>query len=121
MDRHQDCDEKDSTESKLNQALRDVIQDLPDVATQMQCRRRARFGAGLILAAPFCLVAAFLPWPGKQPIDQIVWIGFSCALLIIGGWQRDKASRDERKSARMLKPKQPDGVSSPGQTLRRIK
>lgn len=121
MDRHQDFDGKGSSESKLNQALRDVIQDLPDVATQMQCRRRARFGAGLILAAPFCLVTAFLPWPGKQPLDQLIWIGFSCVLLIIGAWQRDKASRDEGKAARMLKPKQSDGLPSSSQTLRRIK
>lgn len=95
-------DVAEETRSALNETLREVIQDLPDVATQLKCRRRERFGRAQILLAPFCLAVALLPWTGKIFTDQILWFGFSVLLLVAGAWQIDKASREEEKISKML-------------------
>lgn len=114
-------DISEQTSSALNQALREVIQDLPDVPTQLKCRRRERFGRALILLAPFCLAVGLLPWPGKTFIDQLLWLGFSILLLILGAWQIDKASRDEEKISKMLGRSRPGGDSTSRGRLRRVK
>lgn len=105
----------------LNAAMREVIRDLPDLPTQLRIRKRQRFGEALLLLAPFCLSVAFLPWPGKNGLDQVMWLGFAILLLLLGGWQFDKASRDEKKAAQLLGRSEPVRKTRPGKRLWRVK
>ncbi len=85
--------------------------------------RRFRFGVGLLLLAPFCLVVAGFPRPKVELIDRIMWVGFALTLLFLGGWQIDKSNKegngpDDKNSSL------PDDESTqtlPRKNLRRVK
>ena len=57
-------------------------------------QRRFRFGIGLLLLAPFCLVVAGFPWPKVELIDRLMWVGFALTLLFVGAWQIDKSNKE---------------------------
>jgi hypothetical protein len=91
-------------ESVLNDALRHVIQDLPDNVTQQRAHQRERIGRALIVMAGLCLVIASLPWPSDLNILRPIFFGVSVVALFASGWQLDKASKEEEAASR--KPEQ---------------
>ncbi len=112
----------EETVNILDKVLRSAIQDLPDVQTQLKCRRRYRFGVAAIVLAPFCLVVGLVPWPTAHEIDRYIWFAFALALLLVGAWQIDKASKDEAKARHLMDdapptPRNPEGRRA---NLRRI-
>ena len=114
-------EEGKQTEKSLDAALRAVIQDLPDVPTQLKCRKRRYFGFSLLLIAPVCLVVALLP--ANSPLDQLMGLLYMSILLICGGWHIDKAAKDEEQISRIMRGEEeiPPSSLSRKFSLRRIK
>lgn len=86
-------------------------------------QRRFRFGVGLLLLAPFCLVVAGFPWPRVELIDRLMWVGFALTLLFLGGWQIDKSNK-ESNSPDNPNDAHPGGESTstlPPINIRRVK
>jgi len=63
--------------------------------TPATIRRRRTLGFGYLVLAVFCAVVAAVPWPGKIAFDFAMWLVFAAVMLIIGGWQIDKASKED--------------------------
>ena len=62
---------------------------------QASIRRRRSLGFAYIALAIFCAVVAGVQWPGKATFDIAMWLCFAVVLLVIGGWQIDKASKED--------------------------
>lgn len=108
--------ETKQVEQTLDAALRAVIQDLPDIPTQLKCRRRRYFGVALMLTSPVCLVLAIVPAPFLTPVDHLMWFLGTNILLLLGGWQFDKAMKDEERMSRILRG---EGDVPPSSTSRK--
>jgi hypothetical protein len=66
---------------------------------QAAIRRRRTLGFAYLVLAVFCGVVAAVPWPNKGPFDFAMWLSFAAVLLVIGGWQIDKASKQDAAAA----------------------
>ena len=88
---------RDEVAELLDKALLEAVSDLPDLPTQLKVRRTFRFGIGMICLAPFCAIIAFFPWPSAQLVDQVIWIGYAFALMIVGAWKVDESSKIEAR------------------------
>lgn len=60
--------------------------------------RRRTLGFGYLILGVFCGVIAAVPWPGKQVSDLALWLIFAVAMLVLGAWQVDRASKQEDSS-----------------------
>jgi hypothetical protein len=84
------------TETKrlLHEVLDEAVQQLPLATSLEGSQRRRWFSIGLLLLAPFCIAVAALFWVQSDPATSTIWISFSLVLLLVGGWQFDKANKD---------------------------
>lgn len=104
----------------LDGALADALRSSPDVITPTKIHRRRWFGLGALVLAVFCMSVAAMDWPGKQPVDQGMWIVFSLLMLLVGGGSFYKADKDEDRAEAMRQGLQPPPTGgNPG--LRRLK
>lgn len=104
----------------LDKALADAVRSSPDLVAASKIHRRRWFGVGALILGVFCMSVAGMAWPGKQPIDQGMWIVFSLLMLLVGGGSFYKADKDEERAAAMRQSLQsPPTGGSPG--LRRLK
>lgn len=113
------------SERELDSALLSVIQDLPDLPTQRKCRQRRLRGWTFILAAPFCVANALLPvpLPTWDWIIPLFWILTGSGLIAVGGWQVDKAFKEEEEISRILRNEKgrQHADSKTKEVLRRVK
>lgn len=105
---------------KLDKAFADAVQSSPDLVAANKIHRRRWFGVGALILAVFCILVAGMAWPGKQPVDQGMWVVFSVVMLLVGGGSFYKADKEEdRANAIREKLQTPPLNGSPG--LRRLK
>ena len=82
------------TKRLLDEVLGDAIHQSRSEKSLEISQRRRWFAIGLLLLAPFCIsVASFL----ATQVDSatgVIWVYFAVALLIVGGWQFDKANKE---------------------------
>lgn len=107
----------------LEEALAEVVKEMPAEEGQLQARRNFRFGLALICLAPFCLIVGFLPWPGRHSIDILMWGGASLVLLVVGAWKIDRGQKMDVPNKAGTN-ELPNSMASQGKTaqlLRRVK
>jgi len=85
--------------------------------------RRRWFGLAMIGLAVFCVGIAAVPWPGKVALDIAIWITFALLLLIVGGWNIDRAARDSRSGVDASRETTTEAPAAEerGSTIRRVK
>ena len=106
----------------LDRALIDALRESPDVHTQEKISRRRWFGMALLSLATFCLLVGVAPWPNKQIVDLPMWAGFAVILLVVGGWQLNKASTEAAAALQTLDDiEKPATVEGAHRHLRRLK
>ena len=111
----------EEADEALEKALRDVLRETPDVHNQEKIDRRRWFGISMLSLATFCLLVGVAPWPGKQFIDLPMWATFAAVLLIVGGWQLSKASKEAADALRLRKKSESEEADRIGKSIRRIK
>lgn len=83
---------ENETKRLLDEVLRDVVKSPNVERTGTGDQRQRQFAIGLLLIAPFCLVATLLFWVQKDQLNSAIWFIFSVVLLWAGGWQFDKSN-----------------------------
>lgn len=91
-------DETQRFKKDMTKLLEDAIADTQRTHASRKIevsQRRRRFAIGMFLLSPFCLVAAgVLAWHTSST-SGVIWGTFATALLLVGGWQYDKATAEE--------------------------
>jgi len=82
-------------------ALTGILSDADLGVMHAKIRRRRYFGFSMLLLSGFCMSVVSAPLPGKQPIDALMWTGFSVALIVVGAWQIHQSSREALQAQSM--------------------
>ena len=56
----------------------------------------------MLILALLCFVVPALPWPKKDVLDLVMWLGFGLTLAFAGAWQLDKASKEALEAQQQI-------------------
>jgi len=91
-------DETQRFKKDMTRLLEDAIADTQRTNASRKIevsQRRRRFAIGMFLLSPFCLVVSGFSALHASATNGGIWGVFSIALLLVGGWQYDKATAEE--------------------------
>jgi len=106
---------------KFADALTGILRDAGPGVMHSKIRRRRYFGFGMLLLSGFCMSVVSAPLPGKQPLDLLMWAGFSVMLIGVGAWQLHQSSREALEAQRMSAAAHTREAAKTGAHIGRVK